>query len=111
MDITDKHKQDLEGEIVEKALKEYEEGRITRDDLKTIADFVIAGMKQVNTKEGVTNFLSSLSGKWPFFDKIVIIEAGHQKEEEEVKVYSEAVDMVHHGNIDSAITLAKTMTD
>ena len=105
------HKKRLEKDLVDKALREYEDGKITREDLKNIADFTIQEMKKVNSKDDLFSFINAISNKWPIFKNIAIIEKGHQKEEMETKVYSEALDQVHDGNIDNAIEIAKKVMD
>ena len=76
-----------------------------------MADFTVEGMKKVNNRVDLTNFLKNLSEKWPIFTNIAIIEEGNYKEMVEDEVYSGVLTLAAHGKIDSAIKLAKTMTN
>jgi hypothetical protein len=111
MDAFQKHKGDLEKEIIENSLRAYEQGEFSRDDLKTVADLVITELQQTKDEAEILNFLNTLATKWPFLSNVAIIEKGTVKEEEEKAVYAQALDMVHNGQIDNAIQLAKTETN
>jgi hypothetical protein len=111
MDELKQYKYKIEKDIVERALKDYEEEKLSRDELKNIADFTIQGMEKVNNRVDLTDFLKDLSARWPIFTNIAIIEEGSYKDIVEDEVYSGVLALAQNGKIDNAIKLAKTMTN
>ena len=110
MDSSKNYIYKVEKDIVDKALREYGDGKISRDELKNIADFTVEEMKKVNNRLDLINFLKILAGKWPIFSNIAIIEEGSYKQEVEKGVYSQVLELAKHGKIDEAINLSKSMT-
>ena len=111
MDELIKHKKEIEKKIVNKALTSYGEEVISKDELKNIAEFTVDGMKAVNTRQQLLEFLKHLSEKWQFFSSIVIIEEGEYKGFIERDAYSKVLDLAKQGKIEEAINLSKSITN
>ena len=111
MDQIKQNKYKVEKDIVDKALTEYGNGRLARDELKEIANFTVEGIKKVNNRLDLASFLKALSAKWQIFENIAIIEEGNYRQEVEDEVYSGVLTLAQQGKVDSAIKLAKTMTN
>lgn len=110
MDDIALHKQNIDKKIVDKALTEFGNGNITEDDLKEIADFTVEGLKSINNKADLKNFLDSLSDRWTIFKIIATIEEMSNKDKLENEVYSGVLELAKNGQTEEAIRLAKSVT-
>lgn len=111
MNDLQKYKYKVEKDLVDRSLIEYEAGKITDNDLKAIASYVLNSLKNVKTKEDLVNFLRALSVKWPMFSGIASIEEGNYKDLVEDDVYSGVLALAENGKIEEAIKLSRTMTN
>lgn len=109
--LTIPEKKEVEKDIVETALVEFERETIKKEDLKVIAQFTINGMKPVKTRVDLNNFLSLLSSKWPIFKGVASIEKGELTKMVETEVYSGALTLLQHGKIDKAIKLTQSVVN
>ena len=104
------YKQNIDKKIVDKALTEFGNGKITEDDLKQIADFTVLGMEKITNKKQLYEFLKQLAAKWTIFEFIATIEERELKEAVESEVYKGVLTLAQNGKIENAIKLAKTVT-
>ncbi|MEK9176303.1 MAG: hypothetical protein AAB520_02550 [Patescibacteria group bacterium] len=110
MDQIQKHKEQVEKQIVDMGIDKYGDGTISKEELSKIADFVVEGMEKVKTQQDLSEFLAFLASRWSFFQNLVTIEQGAVKEASDKQVYTGALDLAKHGRIDEAVKLAKTAT-
>lgn len=111
MDQFLQHRYQVEQQIVDATLNEFEKGNFTEDQMREIADFTVSAMKNVQSVQDIYNFLQLLSSRWPIFQNLVTIEGGVMKEASDKQVYSGVLDLAKHGNIEEAVKLAKTATN
>jgi hypothetical protein len=111
MNSLQEHKRQIEKQIVDKALSEYGEGKITREQLKQIADYTVDAMSKIQNHAHVISFLNALSTHWTFFQGLAMVEEGEQRDLEETEVHSGVLTLAQNGKIDDAIKLAKSMTE
>ncbi|MDO8487167.1 MAG: hypothetical protein Q7S45_02665 [Candidatus Curtissbacteria bacterium] len=110
MDINDQHKKELERKILEQIIDGLEDNKLTSDELPTIAGFVLSGLENVMTHEQVMKFLTDLSSKWPIFQNLALLEKGEVQEAHEDKIEEQVLNLAKSGNVEEAISLAKTVT-
>ena len=111
MDLTKEQKYQIEKKIITKAIDEYGKKTVTRDTLIQIADFVIEGLKKMRTTSDLSQFLSSISAKWPFFKNIATTHGAGKQTLAESEALTGALVLAQHGKVDEAIKLAKTATE
>lgn len=111
MDTLQSHKREIEKQIVDRALAEYADGKITREQLKQIADYTVDAMGKIQTHAHIASFLSTLSSHWTFFQGLAMVEEGEQRGLTETEVHSGVLTLAQNGKIDDAIKLAKSMTE
>jgi hypothetical protein len=105
------HKAIIEKQIVDIAISQFEQNKLTNEDLITIADFTVEGLKNVSSQGDLNGFLTSLANRWSFFTNIATIEEGASKTAVENEVYNGVLALAKHGKIDEAVKLAKTVTN
>lgn len=111
MDVSEDHKREIEGKIVEDIVLGLENSKLTQMDLPIIADFVLRKIDTVSDHEQMVAFLTELSDKWTIFENIKKIEIGEVKDKTEDKVAENVLNLAKSGQIENAISLAKTMTE
>lgn len=111
MDITQDHKNEVERKIVEVVIAALENNNLQQSELPSIGDFVLGRIDAIKTQGELLNFLSELSLKWAIFKNIEMIEKGEAKDQKEDKVAENVLNLAKQGNINDAISLAKTMTE
>ena len=104
-------KNEVEKDIVDVGISELRGSRITKEDLKKIADFTLSKMPAVSTRMDLNNFLEELALNWPIFKGIASIEKGELTKMVETEVYSGALTLLKHGKIDRAIKLTESVVN
>ncbi len=99
-----------EKDIVESVVISLENGNLKEDDLPEIGKFVLDRVDLLKSHQDLADFLAELSSKWPIFLNIAKIEKGELKEKAEEKTANEVLNLLQHGKIDDALSLAKSET-
>lgn len=110
MDPVKESKLNLEKQIVEEALIEFESGKITEEELRQIAVFTIDHLKPASNELDIQNFLEQLKSKWNFFSQLAMISQSEIKENVENEVFDGVLTLAKHGKIEEAVKLAKMVT-
>ena len=109
VDFTDQHKAQVEAQIVEIVAASLENNVLGQEELPVIATFVLDKIDTIKTQDELAVFLAELSGKYPIFKNIAIVEKGILNHEKENVVVKDMLNLAKNGKIDEAIQLAKTI--
>lgn len=109
--LTKAEKNEVEKDIVDIGISELRQERLTKEDLKKIAEFTLSGMSLVSTRVDLNKFLEGLSTQWPIFKGVASIERGELTKMVENEVYSGALTLLKVGKIDRAIKLTQSVTN
>jgi hypothetical protein len=104
------HKQEVDKKLREAIVAGVENGKLEETDLTPLADLILERFDTIRNEEELLIFLRELAERWDAFSHLVILEEGKQKDAAEKKVLDQVMDLTHNGNIDEAISLAKSAT-
>jgi hypothetical protein len=110
MDTFTLHKQEIDKKLTEAIVAGVENGKLVESDLVPISDMILARFDHITTDEQLLAFLKDLASRWDAFSQLLASEVGKLKDELEKKVLGQVLDLTHSGNIDEAISLARTAT-
>ncbi len=100
-------KKQYEEKLSDILIASLEAGTITEDIAREVIDYSLEKMKQVNSHEDLSALSLDLSSRWPIFS--AMNQNNSPKDEE--KIGNEVASLAKSGNIEEAISLAKSATD
>lgn len=101
------YKQKIEEEITEELTRRYEEKKLTDNDARIIARFILANIDKIHSGKDLLKFLRELSGKWPIFTNIYEIEQGKLERIMETEAAHQVVQLVKTGKVKQALHTAR----
>ena len=110
MEVTEVHKKEIERQILNKIIAELEENKLEVEELPKISQFVLSTIDTVTTHDQLLPYLATLTEHWPCFKSIENIELGEIQRVKEHEVAHQVMLLSRSGNIEEALSLAKTMT-
>lgn len=110
MQLTSERKDEILQKIVDRILTGLENGNLTEEELKPIADFVLGRIDEFQTEDELIPFLLELAQKWSVFSNIHIQEKGEIIANKETQASQDVLDLAKSGKLDEALNLAKRVT-
>ncbi len=110
MDFTATDKEDIERQTLEIIAKALENDELTEAELPEISKYILGRIDKIENSDQLVTFLKDLSEIWPIFKSILDIEKGKVRSSMEKKAISDISTLTHNGNIEEAITMAKSAT-
>ncbi len=111
MPLEESEKLELEKRMVDLMLDQMAEGKLTDNQAQSISRYCEESLKNVKNKQHLSEFLSVLVSKYPFFQSIQASEQGKVDEAVDKEVHEGALVLAQHGKIEEAIKLTQTATN
>lgn len=111
MDNFTAYKHAIETKVTDTIIASLENGKLKEADLPALSDLILERIDGIDSEEKLEAFLEELAAQWDIFAPILSLEVGKRQEQKEKAALDQAISLVHTGNIDDAISLAKTATE
>lgn len=108
--FTQEHKKEVERMLVETIIAALQQGTLSDTEVPTLSAFILERVEAITTHEEMVVFLRELSGKWPIFTPLLVLESGEAKEKMEESVVSSVLKLAKENKVEEAIDLAKSAT-
>lgn len=104
-------KEEVAKGILDTLIASLENKNINTDELPKIGKFFSESMEVIEGEQELDEFYAELAREWPIFSNLKTITAGTAKEKVEDEIASGVMELVKHGKINEALSLAKKGTE
>ena len=111
MQISQEYKAHLEKNIVEGIAYGVENQTIQQNELADIARFVLDHIDVITTQEELKQFLADLTAKWPSLEHVALVARRDLDQQEDMQAADHVTDLLKEGQLDEALTAAKSATE
>jgi hypothetical protein len=111
MDKQQTYQEKLEEAIVNMLIDALEKKEIDEDTMSTVSAYVLDHVSSVTDNKSAIIFLEDLVSQWKMFEQLLTIEKAQLQEQVEDEVADGVLLLLQHGKLESAIKLAKSVTN
>ncbi len=105
------HVEDVEKKLLKELVRAIDEEKVTDEETTRMAQTVLDRVDKAKDQNELLLALADLSIKWPFFANVEDIEKGVAQDAVEDKTEQDVLNLAKSGQVEEAITLAKTATE
>ena len=111
MSFDEEHKKKIEEQLVQQIISALEQEKIDSPTSSIISGYILDNIDTIQTQQDLHLFLLDLSTRWPFFSTIYELEKGQEQEAHKDEKIADIQNMLKSGNIEEALTIAKSATE
>ena len=101
------HKNNFGVELTRKLGQLLENGEIKLAECGQIAEYILSNIDSCSTLVELHSFLQELNNRYPYFENVLQLEEGYEKEEKDQEKAAKMEELLKHNQVDQAIATGK----
>lgn len=110
MQLDNAYRSEVQRQLIYAMVTGLENGQLKNDQLPQIATQILDGLPKSQTHQELVSFLEKLGQQWDIFMTVANSEMGRMIETKKDGIVNKALSLAKGGNIDDALSVAKTLT-
>lgn len=103
MNLSDEHREKVNGNIIIAAANALKEGKITQAELMLISSSLLKTYQLIKTHDQLVVYLQELASYWDIFENIYVLEKGEGSEQKEQNTIQEMQTLIKSDQADEAV--------